>query len=96
MPTMELANNPITLELVHNGIPTRQADDGFGGMVDVYQAQQVHTVNTSGNNYHLVINGPLGPVYEVQVPSGRETLVTLLPTERFETIELGYSLSTIR
>lgn len=96
MPAILVIDNPITVELVHNGNSIRQEDDGFGQMVDVYLVEQVHTVNDSGKSWHLVIKNGVTDAYEDQLHDGQEKLVELSGNERFESSQLGYSLSYIR
>lgn len=96
MPTQNLITNPVTIDLIHGETPLRQADDGFGGLYDVYRVTEVHTLNTTGTDYHLIINNGQTPVFEDQLHTGREMRIALPPEEQFETFELGYSLSAIR
>lgn len=96
MPTQNLITNPVTIDLIHGETPLRQADDGFGGLYDVYNIEQVHTINESGKDYHLIVNSGATAVYQDQIHSGREVLVILPVEDRFEASQIGYSLSAIR
>ena len=96
MPIYTENSYPILIEFITGANPIGQADNGFGQLIDVYIALQVHAVEMAGLSWSVSAADTKGKTYTGALAPYQDALINLNPPRRFETYPKTVSYGYVR